>query len=66
MLPNIVLTYCILLFQACQTVQEEWKIIKKAYFRAALDSHPDKGGEAATFRVVDTSFKVLRELLDAG
>jgi len=36
--------------------------IKKAYRKAALLTHPDRGGDAAAFREVQTSFEVLREL----
>ena len=48
----------------CSTIQEEFSKIKKEYFRKALSSHPDKGGDADVFRDVQTSFEVLRELYD--
>ena len=36
-------------------------VIRKAYKRAALASHPDKGGDAATFQRVGQAYKVLTE-----
>lgn len=50
----------------CDTIQEEFTKIKKEYFRKALSSHPDKGGDADVFRGVQTSFEVLRELYDSA
>ena len=48
----------------CTRVQEEWRRIKKTYFRKILRCHPDKGGDAAVFRDVQTAFEVLREIFD--
>ena len=31
------------LLQTCQTLSEEWALVRKAYFRKVLKSHPDKG-----------------------
>ena len=45
---------------------EEWSIIKRAYFKTALKAHPDKGGDAATFREVQSSFDALRALYDGA
>mmetsp|Transcript_1994 Transcript_1994/g.4970 ORF Transcript_1994/g.4970 Transcript_1994/m.4970 type:complete len:532 (+) Transcript_1994:162-1757(+) len=50
----------------CDGLQAEWAAIKKAYFKAVLAAHPDKGGDPATFRAVQGAFAVLRQLLDAG
>ena len=41
----------------CDTLEEEFKIIKKAYFKNALKSHPDKGGDPSVFREVQASFE---------
>ena len=38
--------------EACKTAEEEWSVIKKAYFKKILQCHPDKGGDAETFRDV--------------
>ena len=43
---------------ACQSLDEEWKAIKKAYFKIILVQHPDKGGDPAIFRDIQTSFEV--------
>mmetsp|Transcript_13473 Transcript_13473/g.16454 ORF Transcript_13473/g.16454 Transcript_13473/m.16454 type:complete len:636 (-) Transcript_13473:299-2206(-) len=49
-------------FGGCNTRDEEFRIIKKHYFRQALQLHPDKGGDASKFRTVQTSFELLRDL----
>lgn len=41
---------------------EEFRIVKRHYFRLALVHHPDKGGDADKFRTVQTSFELLRDL----
>lgn len=51
---------------ACGSVCEEWKVIKKAYFKSILDCHPDKGGDASVFRDVQSAFEVMRVLFDSG
>ena len=51
---------------ACSSLDDEFAIIKKAYFRRVLAAHPDKGGDAATFRKVQAAFEVLRGLYDSG
>jgi len=48
----------------CANIDEEFKIIKKAYFKNVLKSHPDKGGDPSVFRDVQASFEVLRDLFD--
>ena len=48
---------------ACADLDEEWSIIKKAFFRKALVAHPDKGGDTAAFRVVQSAFEALRSLI---
>ena len=52
--------------QGCINVEEEFFTIKRTYFKTILLCHPDKGGDAATFRNVQTSFEVLRELQDSN
>ena len=51
---------------SCDSVVDEFAAVKKAYFKAALRTHPDKGGDAKAFRTVQTSFEVLRDLYDKG
>eukprot|EP00442_Polarella_glacialis_P041911 CAMPEP_0115110098 /NCGR_PEP_ID=MMETSP0227-20121206/39165_1 /TAXON_ID=89957 /ORGANISM="Polarella glacialis, Strain CCMP 1383" /LENGTH=56 /DNA_ID=CAMNT_0002509055 /DNA_START=76 /DNA_END=242 /DNA_ORIENTATION=+ len=34
----------------CGSLNEEWALIKKSYFKKILTVHPDKGGSAAVFR----------------
>mmetsp|Transcript_54799 Transcript_54799/g.88800 ORF Transcript_54799/g.88800 Transcript_54799/m.88800 type:complete len:446 (-) Transcript_54799:432-1769(-) len=53
-------------FQGCAGVQEEWTVIKKSFHKTILQCHPDKGGDAAHFRDVRTSFDVLKELYKEG
>jgi hypothetical protein len=46
--------------------EEEFKVLKKIYFRKVLKSHPDKGGDPVVFRKVQTSFELLRNLHNGG
>ena len=41
-------------FSECQSLQEEFATIKKLYFKKILKAHPDKGGDPAVFREVQT------------
>ena len=43
---------------------EEFKIIKKQYFKLILIAHPDKGGDAKSFRAINTAFESLRDLFE--
>ena len=49
------------LLQTCQTLDEEWGLIRKAYFKRVLRAHPDKGGDAETFRRVQAAWETLRK-----
>jgi hypothetical protein len=53
-------------FEGCESLGDEFNKIKKAYFRKILVAHPDKGGDAAEFRDVQSSWEVLRTLNDEG
>jgi hypothetical protein len=48
--------------EGCSTLQEEFCEIKKAYFKQALQTHPDKGGNPTIFMRVQVSFEVIREM----
>lgn len=48
----------------CGDLDDEWSTIKRAYFKRALRVHPDKGGDAATFRKLQAAFDSLRSLYD--
>ena len=48
------------------SLPEEWAVIKKAYFKKVLKTHPDKGGDPDAFRAVQASFEVLRDLYDSA
>jgi len=48
----------------CAGLNAEWALIKKGYFKKILVSHPDKGGDAAVFRDVQTAFDVLRRVFE--
>lgn len=50
----------------CSNRDEEFKILKKSYFRQVLKCHPDKGGDPDVFRQVQTSFELLRNLHNGG
>ena len=50
----------------CADLTEEWSTIKRAYFKTALKTHPDKGGDAATFRKVQAAFGALRSHYDGA
>ena len=50
----------------CVDLAEEWSVIKRAYFKTALKTHPDKGGDAAAFREARAAFQSLRALFDGA
>jgi hypothetical protein len=50
---------------SCSTVDEEWKIIKKSYYKIILEAHPDKGGDPEVFLDANTAFHVLRKLFES-
>ena len=52
-------------FLGCESLDEEFSRIKKAYFRIVLKTHPDKGGNVDAFRDVQTAFELLREIFDS-
>jgi hypothetical protein len=49
-------------FQAGLSTAEEFQKIKKLYFEGALSNHPDKGGDAVTFR--ELQVRVHEERID--
>jgi curved DNA-binding protein CbpA len=51
-------------FTDCVTLDDEWSVIKKTYFKRILIAHPDKGGDNDTFRKIQTSFEILRDLYE--
>jgi hypothetical protein len=53
-------------FEDCGSLGDEFNSIKKVYRIKVLACHPDKGGDAAVFREVRTSFEELRRIYDAG
>ncbi|UPR03332.1 J domain-containing protein [Chloropicon primus] len=50
----------------CSTVQEEFAYVKKCFRRKCLETHPDKGGDAADFRDVQSAFETLRSMFERG
>jgi hypothetical protein len=52
-------------FDDCGSLDDEFKSIKKVYRLKVLACHPDKGGDPAVFREVQTSFEELRRIYDA-
>jgi NAD-dependent DNA ligase len=51
-------------FEGCGSLEDEFNSIKKIYRLKVLACHPDKGGDAAVFRDVRTSFEELRRMYD--
>ncbi|KAH8095967.1 hypothetical protein JL720_3304 [Aureococcus anophagefferens] len=51
-------------FVACGNIDEEWKLVKKAYYKKILVAHPDKGGDVRGVREVNVAFEVLRGYYD--
>ena len=49
-------------FASAATLDDEFKLLKKRYFKLVLRVHPDKGGSPVQFRRVQTAFEVLREM----
>jgi hypothetical protein len=52
--------------QQCATISQEFSIIKKSYFQRCLQTHPDKGGNEADFRRLNSCFEIIRGLYDSG
>ena len=52
--------------QDTATLTAQFAVIKKTYYKKILQVHPDKGGDAAVFREVQTSFEVLRDMYTKG
>lgn len=48
--------------EGCSTLQQEFSEIKKAYFKHALQTHPDKGGKSTIFMRAQVSFEVIRKM----
>ena len=48
----------------CVTLEDEFKVIKRAYHKKALVTHPDKGGSGEAFRLLNTAFESLKELFE--
>eukprot|EP00634_Sargassococcus_sp_CCMP2135_P002782 CAMPEP_0198662802 /NCGR_PEP_ID=MMETSP1467-20131203/49234_1 /TAXON_ID=1462469 /ORGANISM="unid. sp., Strain CCMP2135" /LENGTH=501 /DNA_ID=CAMNT_0044399305 /DNA_START=45 /DNA_END=1550 /DNA_ORIENTATION=+ len=51
-------------FAGAKDVDEEFQTVKKAYFKAILKAHPDKGGDPATFRDIQAAFMVLKTMYE--
>ncbi|KAL7541643.1 hypothetical protein ACHAXR_011088 [Thalassiosira sp. AJA248-18] len=53
-------------FEECDGIDEEFKVIKKAWTRKVMREHPDKGGDPAAFRATHAAFRVLRDVYSNG
>ena len=53
-------------FAGANSISEEFKVVKKRYFKLVLREHPDKGGDVVKFRRGQTSFEVLRDMYEKG
>ena len=50
----------------CATFQDEFKLVRKAYLKRCLATHPDKGGDEQDFRRVNESFEFLKRIYETG
>jgi len=48
----------------CATASEQYALLKRSYFRLVRLAHPDRGGDAATFRRVQHAFRAVRYLYE--
>ena len=48
----------------CANLEDEFKLIKKCYFKEILIAHPDKGGDAEKFRQINEAFQKIREAFE--
>ena len=48
----------------CGNIEEEWSCVKKFYFKKIRVVHPDRGGCAEQFKIVNTSFEALRVMFE--
>lgn len=49
-------------FAPCDSLEQEFQVIRSAHRKQILVCHPDKGGTAESFRAVQAAFNVLKEL----
>lgn len=49
-----------------ESLEAQFQVLKKKYRSKILASHPDKGGDPAIFREVQTAFEVLRDMYSNG
>lgn len=47
-------------------LQQEFAVVKKAYHKTVLKTHPDKGGDMQAFIAVRTAFEVLKDVFAGG
>ena len=50
----------------CDDLDAEWAAVKRAYFKTALKTHPDKGGDASAFRKVPSTRTRTRTRIRTG
>ena len=53
-------------FAECAVLDDEFRMVKKAYHRVVLTAHPDKGGDRETFELVQDAFETLRTMMQEG
>ena len=53
-------------FTGCATIEDEFKVIKRAWHKQCLSAHPDKGGSEELFRCVQAAFEVLKAKKTGG
>ncbi len=55
-----------LVLDTCENLDQEFKILRRAYFSAILIAHPDKGGTAEEFRKIQAAFEVIKSIYEKG
>ena len=53
-------------FTGCANIEDEFKVIKRAWHKQCLSAHPDKGGSEELFRAVQAAFEVLKAKKTGG
>ena len=53
-------------FEGAENLEDEFKVIKKAWHKMCLATHPDKGGSEEEFRAVQAAFDVLKDKKTSG
>ena len=53
-------------FEGAENLEDEFKVVKRAWHKMCLATHPDKGGSEEEFRAVQAAFDVLKDKKTSG